>query len=74
MLELRCDCAFTAQQLDKPEILNVIVLKASARLGRQTSVTLVDVSAKPSMNQNMSQLLNFGRAHSDIVRIKDSKQ
>ena len=74
VLELRCDSAFTAQQLDKPEILNVISLKASARLGKQIRIALVDITARPSINKNMSQLLDFGRAHSNIVRIKDSKQ
>ena len=74
VLELRCDSAFTAQMLDKPEILSVIAQKASARLGKQLRVTVVDITAKPSMNKNMSQLLDFGRAHSDIVRIKDKNQ
>ena len=74
VLELRCDSAFTMQQLDKPDILNVISLKASARLGKQMRVSLVDVTARPSDNRNMSQLLNFGREHSDIVRIKDKNQ
>ena len=74
VLELRCDSAFTAQQLDKPEILNIISLKASARLGKQIRVALVDITARPGINQNMSQLLDFGRAHSDIVRIKDKNQ
>ena len=73
VLELHCDSAFTAQQLDKAEILNVISMKAVARLGKQLRVTLVDITARPSVNQNMTQLLDFGRAHSDIVRIKDNK-
>ena len=74
VLELHCDSAFTAQQLDKPEVLNVISMKASARLGKQIRVVLVDITARPATNKNMSQLLDFGRAHSDIIRIKDSKQ
>ena len=74
VLELRCDSAFTVQQLDKPEIINLIATKASARLCKQLRVTLVDITARPSINKNMSQLLDFGRAHSNIVRIKDNKQ
>ena len=73
-LELRCDSAFTMQQLDKPDVLNVISLKASARLGKQIRVVLVDITARHTINKNMSQLLDFGRAHSDIVRIKDKNQ
>ena len=74
VLELRCDSTFTAQQLDKPEILSIVALKASARLGKQMRVAVVDMTAHPSINKNMSQLLDFGRAHSDIVRIKDKNQ
>ena len=74
VLELRCDSAFTAQMLDKPEILSLISQKASSRLGKQIRIQVVDMTAKPTMNQNMSRLLDFGRAHSDIVRIKDKNQ
>lgn len=73
-LELHCDCMFTAQMLDKPEILSTISQKASARLGKQIRIKLLDITAKPGINQNMSQLLDFGRAHSDIVRIVDKNQ
>ena len=71
LLEICCDSAFTAQQLDKPDILNTISMKASARLGKPIRVSLVDITARPSINNNMSQLLDFGRAHSDIIRIKN---
>ena len=74
VLELRCDSAFTAQMLDKPEILSLISQKASSRLGKQIRIQVVDITAKPTMNHNMSRLLDFGRAHSDIVRIKDKNQ
>ena len=73
-LELRCDSRFTAQMLDKPEILNIISQKASGRLGKQLRISVVDITEKPSINKNMSHLLDFGRAHSDIVRIKDNNQ
>ena len=73
-LELQCDSAFTAGMLDKPEIVSLVSQKASARLGRQVHISVVDITAKPRMNQNISQLLDFGRAHSDIIRIKDKNQ
>ena len=41
-------------------------------LGRQIQVTVVDMSAKPANNPHMEQLMNFGRAHSDIVKIKEN--
>jgi DNA polymerase-3 subunit gamma/tau len=74
ILEVRCDSAFTAQMLDKPEIVSIISQKASARLGKQIRIVITDITSKPSMNRNMSQLLDFGRAHADIVRIKDKNQ
>ena len=69
-LELRCSNAFTAQMLDRPDILEVVSRKAGAMLGRPVQVVAVDITAKPQGNPRMEQLMNFGRAHSDIVKIK----
>ena len=69
-LELRCTNAFTAQMLDKPDILEVVSRKASAMLGRPVRAFSVDMTAKPQGNPRMEQLMNFGKAHSDIVNIK----
>ena len=70
-LELRCAVTFVAQTIDRPDILEVVSRKASAMLGRPISVTVVDLSAKPASNPRMEQLMNFGKAHSDIVHIKE---
>ena len=69
-LELRCSNAFTAQMLDRPDILEVVSRKAGAMLGRPVQAVAVDITAKPQGNPRMEQLMNFGRAHSDIVKIK----
>jgi len=69
-LELRCSNDFTAKMLDKPELLEVVSRKASAMLNRPVRALVVDINAKPAGNPRMEQLMNFGRAHSDIVRIK----
>ena len=69
-----CKCPDCNGTRLKPEILSVISQKASARLGKQLRIAVVDITAKPIINKNMSQLLDFGRAHSDIVRIKDKNQ
>ncbi len=69
-LDLQCSNAFTAQTIDKPQILEVVARKASAQLGRPINVFVVDLSAKPEGNARMEQLLNFGKAHSDVVHIK----
>ena len=71
-LELRCSNAFTAQMLDKPDILEVVSRKAGAMLSRTVQVVVVDITAKPQGNPRMEQLMNFGRQHSDIVKIKNN--
>ena len=70
-LELRCSNDFTAKMLDKPEILEIVSRKASAMLNRPVRAVAVDQNAKPKGNPRMDQLMNFGRAHSDIVKIKE---
>ena len=69
-LELRCGNGFIAQTVGRPDILEVVSRKASAMLGRPIQAMAVDMSAQPQGNPRMEQLMNFGRAHSDIVRIK----
>ena len=70
-LELRCTNDFTAQMLDKPEILEIVGRKASAMLGRSIRAAVVDLTAKPQGNPRLDQLMRFGREHSDVVRIKE---
>ena len=71
-LELRCSNTFTMETINKPEILEVVSRKASAQLGRQIIASAVDMAAKPANNPRMEQLLNFGKAHADVVRIKNN--
>ena len=70
-LELRCMNTFVAEAINRPDILEVVSRKASALLSKPISVSVVDMTAKPAANPQMEQLLNFGRAHSDIVKIKE---
>ena len=71
-LELRCSNTFTMETINKPEILEVVSRKASAQLGRRITASAVDMAAKPANNPRMEQLLNFGKAHADVVRIKNN--
>ena len=71
VLELRCANTFVAEAINRPDILEVVSRKASALLSKPISVSVVDMTAKPAANPQMEQLLNFGRAHSDIVKIKE---
>ena len=71
VLEIRCQNTFVAEAVNRPDILEVVARKAAALLGRPVRIQVVDMSAKPTGNAKMQQLLNFGRAHSDIVNIKE---
>ena len=71
ILELRCQNTFVADAVNRPDILEVVTRKASALLNRPVRVKVVDMSARPSGNPKMEQLLNFSKAHSDIVNIKE---
>ena len=71
VLLLKCANNFTLEVVNKSEILSLVARKASAKLGRSVQVKAVDGTAVPGINRNMEQLLDFGRAHSDIVTIKD---
>ena len=70
-LEIRCSNAFTMQVVGKPEIMLLASQKASAKLGRKIRAVAVDVSSRPATGKNMNHLLDFGRNHSNIVKIKD---
>ena len=72
-LQLRCINTFVADAINRPDILEVVSRKASAQLGRPIRVNVVDLSAKPAGNPKMEQLLNFGRAHSDVINIKEQR-
>ena len=71
VLELRCKNTFTADMLGKPEILEVVARKAGAQLKKQVKAKIVDLSAKPAGNSRMENLLQIGRQHSDIVKMKE---
>jgi len=70
-LELRCVNTFVAQAIERPDILEVVSRKASALMGRPIRVQVVDMTAKNVNNPKMDKLLNFGRAHSDVIKIKE---
>ncbi len=69
VLKLVCINQFVMDIVNKPEIVELVRLKASSKLGRQLRVVVVDESAKPVNNSQMDQLLNFGREHSNIINI-----
>ena len=69
-LELVCTADFIVKQINKPEILEMISRKASAKLGRPIRVVAVDRTQVNTKSRQMEQLLRFGQEHSDIIKIK----
>ena len=68
---LKCANSFTLEMVNKPELLQLVSRKASAILGRSVSAEAVDRNARPENSARMEQLMNFGRAHSDVIKIKE---
>ena len=69
-LELVCAAPFIVDVVNKPEILEMVARKASAKLGRPIRVVAVDKTAVNVKSKQMEQLLRFGKEHSDIITIK----
>jgi DNA polymerase-3 subunit gamma/tau len=69
-LELICSAAFIVDVINKPDILDMISRKASAKLGRKIRAVAVDKTAANLKTKQMEQLLRFGQEHSDIIKIK----
>ena len=70
-LVLACKNKWVIDIVKKPEILQLVARKASAKLGRPMRVVVTDDTGFEEKNEQMEQLLNFGRAHGDIVNIKN---
>ena len=62
---------FVLDMVNKPEVLALVARKAGTVLGRQVAVKAVDASTRQGNSEKMEQLLNFGRAHSDVIKIKE---
>ena len=68
---LQCSDVFTYGTLTRPDIMQVVTRKVNARLGPNFRVEVVDITAAPAPNEKMNQLLSFGRAHADVINIKE---
>ncbi len=71
MVVLHCTNDFTKEMVDRPELLALISRKAGAILGRTVRVRVQSGTGNTENNEKMGQLLSFGRAHADIVNIKE---
>ena len=70
-LILVCENRFVVDMVNKPDVLSLVGLKASAKLGRQVRISVVEKNSTVDNSTQMEQLLSFGRNHSDIVSIQD---
>ena len=68
---LRCNSTFATGMVNKPDVLELVSRKASVILGRPVTAEVVDQNAAPGNGAGFQQLIDFGRAHSDIVKIKE---
>ncbi len=71
-LLLVCTNAFAKDMINKPEVIQLVSRKASAKLGRQIAVVVTDESGAATKSEQMEKLLQFGKAHSDIINIKEN--
>ena len=69
-LVLVCANSFIMEIINKPETLELVSRKASAKLGMPIRVMAADKTASGVKSEQMEQLLQFGRDHSDVIKIK----
>lgn len=69
-LVLLCTNQFAMEMVNKPETLAMVGNKAAAMLGKRVRVIATDQAAGLQKNKKMEELLDFGRAHSDLINIK----
>ena len=72
-LVLVCGSKFTMDMVDRPDVLALVARKASAKLGRPIRVTVTDNNEINNRNAQMEELLNFGRSHSDVIKIRETE-
>lgn len=70
-LILLCANTFTKEIVNKPEVLELVARKASAKLGRAVRVSASDGTKDNTKTEQMEKLLQFGRMHTDIINIKN---
>ena len=71
VLTLLCKGKFTFDMINKPELIALVSRKATALLGSNIRVKVVDTDAQPVKNDKFDRLLSFGKAHSDVIKIKE---
>ena len=70
-LHLICVNKYIIDIVNRADVLEVVARKASAKLGRQISVAIVDSENATVTGNEMNELLQFGREHSSIININE---
>ncbi len=68
---LECPNRFVLDMVASREVLDTVARKASAMLGRSVGAKAIDQNEHPNTNEQLERLLSFGRAHEDIITIKE---
>lgn len=69
-LELRCSSTYVYELISKRENLELVGQVASEFLGRPIRAWASDQQAKPRSSEHFQELLNFGKQHSNVIKIK----
>ena len=72
LLVLLCKNEFVLGMVNTQDVLQLVVRKASAILGRNVIAKAENASASGQPGSGLERLMNFGRNHSDIVNIKNN--
>lgn len=70
-LLLICGSSFSQEVVGARPVLDVVSARASALLGRPVRAKAVDRNNQADASANFSELLSFGQAHSDVIKIKE---
>ena len=62
---------FALPNVNTPEVIALVARKAGSILNRPVQVKVMDKHAAPPKNEKFGQLMSFGKAHSDIIKIKE---
>ena len=67
-----CKTRFVMDIVNNQDILGKVRQKASAMAGRPLRIVVTDETMQETHTEQLEQLLQFGREHSDVINIKDA--
>lgn len=69
-LTVRTQSQMAQDRLDKPEVRQLMAEKATVMLRRKILVRIIPATADAAGNDRLQHLVDFGKAHDDIINIK----